>query len=274
LQAGGHALDAVEVAIRKMEDNPDLNAGTGSVLNSEGKVQLDASIMEGAELHAGAVAAVETIRNPISLSRLVLESENVFLVGEGAVQFARTAGIQECRNSELVVERELRLWEAWLRGQGTDGQGISGDPCADTVGAVAMDDRGTVVAGDSTGGRPFKHPGRVGDSPLIGCGVYADSTVGGVACTGWGESITRVVLAKTAVDLLREGKPVREAAELAVQVLMDRVDGRGGVIMMDAKGNVGYAFSTAALARAYLTEDMDEPVAGVLRLGGRTLRTS
>jgi beta-aspartyl-peptidase (threonine type) len=273
LQAGGHALDAVEVAIREMEDNPDLNAGTGSVLNSEGKVQLDASIMEGDELHAGAVAAVETIKNPISLARLVLQSENVLLVAEGAVQFARAAGMDECRNEDLVVERELRLWEAWQREQGIDGQGASNGPGADTVGAVAMDRESNVATGDSTGGKSFKHPGRVGDSPLIGCGVYADNQVGGAACTGWGESIIRVALAKTALDLLGEGKPVKEAAQLAVQSLIDRVDGRGGVIMIDATGSVGYAFNTAALACAYLREDMKEPVAGVVRLGNRTLRT-
>jgi len=274
LQAGGHALDAVEVAIRKMEDNPFLNAGTGSVLNSEGKAQLDASIMEGEELQAGAVAAVETIRNPISLARLVLKSENVLLVAEGAVQFARAAGMDECGREELVVEREVRLWEAWRREHGSDGQGASGLTGGDTVGAVAVDGRGNIAAGDSTGGRPFKHPGRVGDSPLIGCGIYADNSVGGAACTGWGESITRVVLAKTALDLLREGKPVQQAAALAVQLLIDRVDGRGGVIMIDATGNVGYAFNTAALACAYLTEDMSEPIAGVVRLGGRASPTS
>ncbi len=263
LQGGGHALDAVETAIRSMEDNPVLNAGTGCVLNAEGRAQLDASIMEGAELKAGAVAAVETIKNPISLARLVLDSENVLLVADGAVQFARAAGMEECGNESLVVDRERRLWEAW-RGENAPGPGVASHaPRGDTVGAVALDSQGNIAAGDSTGGRPFKHPGRVGDSPLVGCGIYADNQGGGVACTGWGEGITRVVMAKTAVDLLRGGRVVHEAASRAVEMLRARVDGRGGLIMVDLHGNVSYAYNTGALARAYLTEAMDEPVVGI-----------
>jgi beta-aspartyl-peptidase (threonine type) len=263
LQSGGGALDAVEAAIRRMEDNPILNAGTGAVLNARGEVQADASIMDGQELRAGAVAAVQGISNPITLARRVLESENVLLVAEGAVEFARASGMQECNPQELVVERELNLWEEWRREQlSLDGQAL-GTGIGDTVGAVAVDERGNIAAGDSTGGRPFKHPGRVGDSPLIGCGVYADNKVGGAACTGWGEGITRVVLAKTTLDLLRQEQRVQRAAELAVQLLEERVDGRGGVILIDGLGNVGYAFNTAAMARAYLTEGMGEPVVGV-----------
>jgi beta-aspartyl-peptidase (threonine type) len=262
LTSGGHALDAVEAAIRVMEDDPHLNAGTGSVLNAEGRVQLDASIMEGAELRAGAVAAVETIKNPISLARLVLRSENVFLVAQGAVQFAREAGMEESENESLIVDRERALWEVRHREKAL--QGGAGFPpgAGDTVGAVAMDSQGNIAAGDSTGGTPFKHPGRVGDSPLIGCGVYADNHVGGAACTGWGEGITRMALAKTALDLVQNGKLVHEAAAMAVEMLRARVDGRGGLIMVDRLGRVSYAYSTGALARAYLTEGMDEPVVG------------
>ena len=262
LQAGGHALDAVETAIRCMEDNPALNAGTGCALNAEGRAQLDASIMEGAELKAGAVAAVETIKNPISLARLVLESENVLLVAEGAVQFARETGLEECDNESLIVDRERRLWEAWRLDNEPKPAGSPLVARGDTVGAVALDRDGNIAAGDSTGGRPFKHPGRVGDSPLVGCGIYADNLAGGVACTGWGEGITRVVLAKTALDLLKAGQMVHEAASLAVELLRARVDGRGGLIMVDRVGNVSYAYNTGALARAYLTEGMDEPVVG------------
>jgi len=263
LQSGGHALDAVEAAIRVMEDDPVLNAGTGAVLNAAGEVQLDASIMDGAQLRAGAVAAVQGIRNPISLARLVLESDNVLLVAEGAVQFARSWGVELCDPGELVVERELRLWEAQRREMGSsDGDGSS-TTVGDTVGAVAIDSHGDLAAGDSTGGTPFKHPGRVGDSPLIGCGVYADNLVGGAACTGWGEGITRVVLAKTAIDLLKEGGSVQEAAARAIQLLQDRVEGRGGVILVDSRGDVGYACNTDAMAHAYLKEGMSEPIVGV-----------
>lgn len=265
LTSGGYALDAVEAAIRVMEDDPHLNAGTGSVLNAEGKVQLDASIMEGAGLAAGAVAVVAGLKNPISLARRVLESENVFLVAEGALLFARAAGMELCSEEELVVEREVRLWQEWREGRAAGEGEASSHPAGDTVGAVAMDERGNIAAGDSTGGRPFKHPGRVGDSPLIGCGVYADNSLGGAACTGWGESITRVVLARTALEFVRNGNPAPEAAKLAIRLLRDKVDGRGGVVLIDPQGEVGFAFSTEALAHGYLMEGMQDPVVGVAR---------
>jgi len=263
LHSGGHALDALEAAIRVMEDAPDLNAGTGSALNAEGQVELDASVMEGAGLQAGAVAAVQTIKNPITLARRVLESEYIFIVGQGAVLFAREAGIEECSSEELVVERELRLWEAQRSETAAAAQGTDMALRSDTVGAVAMDRQGNIVAGNSTGGRPFKHPGRVGDSPLIGCGIYADNGLGGAACTGQGEGIIRVVLAHSAVQLLKDGKPVQEAAGLAAQLLQEKVDRRGGLIMVDHQGDVGYAFNTPHMAYAYLREDMEEPVVGI-----------
>jgi beta-aspartyl-peptidase (threonine type) len=262
LQAGGHALDAVERSIRSMEDNPGVNAGTGCVLNAEGRAQLDASIMEGAQLRAGAVAAVETIRNPISLARLVLDSQNVLLVAEGAVRFAREAGVEECDNESLIVERERRLWQAWRKEHELRAAG-SGARRGDTVGAVALDSRGNIAAGDSTGGRPFKHPGRVGDCPLVGCGIYADNGIGGAACTGVGEDITRVVMAKYAVDLLERGETPREAAAHAVGLLKKKVDGRGGVILVNRAGDVGFAFNTAHMAYAYLADGMEEPIVGV-----------
>lgn len=257
LSTGGHALDAIEAAIRVMEDDPALNAGTGSVLNLEGEVQLDAGLMEGANLQAGAVAALRTIKNPITLARRVLESEYVLIVGEGAVSFASAAGIEECIPEELVVNRQVKLWEAMRA------DAALGVQRAETVGAVAIDHRGNIAAGNSTGGRPFKPPGRVGDSPLVGCGFYADNALGGAACTGPGEGIIRVVLAHTAVQLLAERERAQQAAELAVQILSEKVGGRGGVIMVDRNGGVGRAFSTAAMGYAYMTEDQDEPIVGV-----------
>jgi beta-aspartyl-peptidase (threonine type) len=257
LSTGGPALDAIEAAIRVMEDDPALNAGTGSVLNLEGEVQLDAGLMEGANLQAGAVAALRTIKNPITLARRVLESESVFIVGEGAVSFASVAGIEECSPEELVVNREVKLWEA------TRADAALRVQPADTVGAVAIDYRGNIAAGNSTGGRPFKPPGRVGDSPLVGCGFYADNTLGGAACTGQGEGIIRVVLAHSAVQLLAGGERAQQAAELAVQILKEKVGVRGGVIMVDCSGNVGHAFNTGAMGYAWMSEDQDEPVVGV-----------
>jgi beta-aspartyl-peptidase (threonine type) len=263
LQSGGHALDAVEAAIRSMEDDPTLNAGTGAVLNAQGEVQLDASLMEGEHLKAGAVAAVQGIKNPISVARLVVESENVLLVAEGALRFAREAGIEECDNESLIVERERKLWQAWRKESGSRlAAGLQAGR-GDTVGCVALDERGTIAAGNSSGGRPFKHPGRVGDCPLVGCGIYADNLIGGAACTGVGEDIIRVVMAKFAVDLLKDGETAREAAARAVSLLKGKVDGRGGLILVDRAGEIGFAFNTVRMAYAYLTEGMGEPVVGV-----------
>jgi beta-aspartyl-peptidase (threonine type) len=263
LQGGGHALDAVEAAIRSLEDDPALNAGTGAVLNADGEVQLDASLMEGTYLKAGAVAAVQGIKNPISLARLVLESQNVLLVAAGAMQFAHESGMEECDNESLIVEREHKLWRAWRKeGWSRLAAGLRAGR-GDTVGCVALDQRGSIAAGNSSGGRPFKHPGRVGDCPLVGCGIYADNGIGAAACTGVGEDIIRVVMAKSAVDLLEGGETPREAAAHAVTLLRDKVDGRGGVIMMNPTGQVGFAFNTARMAYAYLTEGMEKPVVGV-----------
>lgn len=263
LQSGGHALDAVETAIRTLEDNPVFDAGKGSFLNMEGQIELDASIMEGASLKAGAVAAVQGIKNPISLARKVLDSEHVLLVGSGAALFARQVGIPECSREELLVERELARWEAMRADAGFEPQQAFGASTGDTVGAVALDRRGNIVAGNSTGGSPYKHPGRVGDSPLIGCGIYADDGVGGAACTGWGEGIIRVLMAKTALDFLRSDGSAQEAAQLAVQLLEQRVEGLGGLIMVDANGDVGHAHNTPHMAYAYLNEGAAEPVVGI-----------
>jgi len=263
LRSGGHALDAVERAIRKMEDDSAFDAGRGSHLNVEGQMELDASVMEGSGLKAGAVAAVQGIKNPISLARRVLESEHVFLVGRGASLFAREVGVAKCAREELLVERELRRWKALREDTAFHSQDAFGISKAGTVGAVGMDWWGNVVAGNSTGGSPYKHPGRVGDCPLIGCGIYADNSLGGAACTGWGEAIIRVVMAKSAVDLLTDARPVQEAAELAVQLLQEKVDGLGGLIMIDRKGDIGYAFNTPKMAYAYLSEDLEKPAVGV-----------
>ncbi len=263
LQSGGHALDAVERAIRKLEDDPAFDAGTGSVLNVEGQVELEAALMEGASLKAGAVAAVQNIKNPISLARRVLESQHVFLVSRGASLFAEEVGIAECSREELLVERELKRWQALRKDASFQSQDAFGFPKWDTVGAVAMDRRCNIVAGNSTGGRPYKHPGRVGDAPLVGCGIYADNSLGGVACTGWGEAIIRMAMAKSAVDLLRDDEPVQEAAALAVQLLENKVRGIGGLIMMDRKGDIGLSFNTPKMAYAYMSEDLEEAVVGI-----------
>jgi beta-aspartyl-peptidase (threonine type) len=289
LMNGRSALDAVEIAVRIMEDDPTFNAGVGSVLNRDGLVELDAAIMDGATLRSGAVAAVRGIRNPISLARRVLESEAMLLVGRGTERFADTAGIERCADEDMIVPRERARWEelcrlaayrtpdafqrlpgevAGLRGIVAGGDYAPDQPGwriqhpGDTVGAVALDRSGNLAAAVSTGGTPFKLPGRVGDTPLIGAGLYADVQTGGCASTGWGESIMKVLLAKTATDFLGAGYAPVEAARAAIERLEQRVHGLGGVILIDTRGRVGYAFNTPRMAYAYRVEGGAE-VAGV-----------
>src|SRR5579863_7857420 len=202
LASGGSAIEAVEAAIIVLEDNPVFDAGFGSHLNADGKVECDAIVMDGASLRAGAAAGLQRIKNPIRLARKILEEcPHMLLIADGAEHFAKDHGLALCKPEELVSEAE---WEAYLR--------CSKDEHAaehhrgheqGTVGAVALDANGRLFAATSTGGTCCKLPGRVGDSPLIGCGCYADSSAGGVSCTGYGEAIMKIVMAKTAVDYLR-----------------------------------------------------------------------
>jgi len=260
LRRGGTALDAVEESVTLMEDDSHLNAGRGAVLNADGVVQLDASLMEGRQLEAGSVASVQRIRNPIRLARCVLRSPHVLLVSEGAERFAQTSGLALCDPAELVVEREVARWQSFYRGASDRPPVVYG---RDTVGAVALDQWGDIAAGTSTGGSPNKHPGRVGDSALIGCGTYADNRRGGVSATGWGEGIIRLTLARTTVELLDGCRTAAEAAQAAVAEMQARVGGLAGVIVVDAQGAVGYAFNTPRMARAYMNEGMSEPLAGI-----------
>jgi L-asparaginase / beta-aspartyl-peptidase len=237
LEAGGSSKDACEQAIVEMEDNPVFNAGLGSHLNREGKAQLDAILMDGASLKAGAIAAVERIRNPIKLARLILErSEHILLTSVGAEAFATEHGMSLCDPAELVTPYERnRVNEVLHLG---------------TVGAVAVDTAGNLCAGTSTGGTFLKPPGRVGDSPLIGCGCFADNESAAVSCTGHGESIMKVVLAKGAADLVAAGHHPQAAAEAAIQLLSRRTSGAGGLILVDRAGRLGATFSTPHMSWA------------------------
>ncbi|HEY4741703.1 MAG TPA: isoaspartyl peptidase/L-asparaginase [Candidatus Acidoferrales bacterium] len=251
LSKGGEALDAVEAAIVVLEDDPTFDAGIGSHLNLEGTIELDAIVMDGATLKAGAVAAVERIRNPIRLARSVLESsEHMMLVGSGAEQFAREQGLPLCDPEELVLERERMAWRRCREDRHAAEFHV--DHAMGTVGAVAMDSRGNLFAGTSTGGTCCKHAGRVGDSPLIGCGCYADAQAGGVSCTGLGEAIMRIVMAKSAVEFLRAGKSPKAAAEACTRLLLQRGHGTGGLILVDRHGAPGFAFNTARMAFGYV----------------------
>jgi len=267
LQNGGSAVDAVEQALRSMEDDETYDAGRGSHLNALGKVQLDASIMDGKTIRCGAVAGVHRILHPISLVRKIMDlSEHILLVGDGAEQYAVEHGIGLCNPEDLIIPRERARWKAV---QTSDGF-LTRDTFqkmmveSDTVGAVARDSSGNICVGTSTGGTLNKYPGRVGDSPLIGCGTYADNTVGGVSTTGWGEAIIKVVLAKTVIDFLEahDGN-VEMAAEKGIALLKDKADGYGGVIVMNAGGKLGVAYNTPRMARAYMNSEMAAPFVGV-----------
>ena len=205
LEGGGSAVDAVEAAVVVMENDETFDAGRGSFLTSDGRVQLDALMMDGATLRAGGVGCVERIRNPIRAARLVLdESPHVYLVGEGAERFAHQHGLPVCANEELVIAREVeRLREA--QQQAAIGKPLEFFAEHDTVGAVAVDNQGNIAAATSTGGTLNKTPGRVGDSSLIGCGCYADNESAAVSTTGWGEPIMKLVLAKWAADRVQDG---------------------------------------------------------------------
>lgn len=252
LADGGSALDAVEVAVRLMEDNPTFNAGHGSSLNARGEVELDAIIMDGRDLNLGAVAAVQRVRNPVALARLVMrESEHAFLVGSGAEAFARDQGVPICFPQELLVGEELKQREELQAGRAPRPPQHFMSP--GTVGAVALDRQGNMAAATSTGGTQNKLPGRVGDSPLVGCGAYADNQAAASA-TGEGEALMKVVICKTACDLVMRGHTPQEAAEVAVAVLAERTgEGHGGLIVMDRRGQSGIAHNTSYIAYAVAT---------------------
>jgi beta-aspartyl-peptidase (threonine type) len=249
LRGGGSALDAVEAAVRLLEDDPTFNAGTGATLTSTGEVELDASIMDGAALRCGAVAAVRDVRNPVALARAVMErGEHVLLAGEGASAFAREAGIAAYPNALLVTPRQRARWEAARRGApaGTE---------HGTVGAAARDSAGHLAAATSTGGTSMKRPGRVGDTPLVGCGTYADDALAAVSCTGHGERIIPLTLARHAADLVGAGRSPMEAAREAVALLARRVHGTGGLIVVGPRGEVGFAHGTPVMSRAWVRAD-------------------
>ncbi|HWQ03131.1 MAG TPA: isoaspartyl peptidase/L-asparaginase [Candidatus Nitrosotenuis sp.] len=259
LSRGGSALDAVEAAIVALEDEPIFDAGVGSHLNRDGRVELDAILMDGSTLNAGAVASVQRVRNPIRLARKVMESsEHLMLVGAGAEQFANEQGLALCSPEELILARELAAWKKCIA---SGHSAAHHEVCsAGTVGAVAREASGAIAAGTSTGGTCCKLPGRVGDSPLIGCGCYADNEAGGVSCTGWGEAIMKIVMAKTAVDFLRPpaggpGHLAQEAADDAVRLLAERGKGTGGLILIDRHGQLGFAFNTSHMAYGYVADD-------------------
>ena len=260
LERGGTAVEAVEAAVVVMEDDEIFDAGRGSFLTNDGRVQLDALLMSGTDLRTGGVACVEHLPNPIRAARLVLEkSPHVYFVGVGAERFATQHGMKLCDNMDLVIPREQkRLFaaqEAELAGlKDTTFSGEATLLSHDTVGAVALDRFGNLAAGTSTGGTLNKAPGRVGDSSLIGCGCYADNLSAAVSLTGWGEPIMKLVLGKWAVDRVASGVTPQQAASEAIAYLYERLGGHGGVILLGPSGEVGLAHNTPRMAWGLATE--------------------
>ncbi|MBS2030408.1 MAG: isoaspartyl peptidase/L-asparaginase [Deltaproteobacteria bacterium] len=244
LRGGGSAVDAVCEAVRVLEDDPEFNAGTGSCLTETGDVEMDACVMDGRDLKAGALGAIQGIRNPILAARLVMErSRHVFLVGDGARHFVLANGVAPYPTASLITPRALEKWKA-----GTV-EGKHG-----TVGAVAVDAQGHVAAATSTGGILRKLPGRIGDSPIVGAGTFADDARAAASATGTGEPILRLGLTRTAADLSQR-MSAQEAVDEALVELRERTGGEAGLILVNARGELGISRTTKRMSWAHLDID-------------------
>jgi beta-aspartyl-peptidase (threonine type) len=274
LENGESAVDSVMEAVMVMEDDGTFNAGYGSSLNIEKGIEMEASIMDGKTLQAGAAGLLKDIKNPVRLARLVMEkTDHIFVVGEGAEKLAKIFSLER-RNP--ITELRLKYYEQQKKTL-FDGKfelpRLAGLVKAypelfnlETVGAVALDKDGNVAAATSTGGFPLKLPGRIGDSPLIGCGTYADNQAGACSATGVGEIAIRLVLAKTVCNCMENGKAAEEAAELAIKLVNKRIlatYNHMGLISIDAHGGIGAAHNSPNMCWAYITPKMQEPVASL-----------
>lgn len=269
LDEGGSALDAVSLAVDLLEDCPLFNAGHGAVFTHDETHELDAAVMDGATLRAGAVACVSRIRRPVRAARAVMEhSEHVLLVGAGAEAFAQEHGLEmvspdyfstEARRQQL--QRALSSHKTVLdhdsaaltfRSPASSGAPLDEDRKMGTVGAVALDARGNLAAATSTGGMTNKRPGRVGDTPVIGAGTYADNRTAAISCTGTGEMFMRTVAAyDVCARMAYAGQPLAAAAQAVVMEVLPAMGGRGGLIAVDAQGNVSLPFNTEGMYRGW-----------------------
>lgn len=249
------AVEAVQLAVESMEDNPAFDAGFGSVLNLRGDVEMDAIVMDGTSLDAGAVASVQNVGHPIRVARRVMDTiPHVLLVGEGATQFARESGFPFVETRDLVTDEARAELENFKKFNTTIKELFSGH---DTVGAVAIDADGCIAAATSTGGITAKRPGRVGDSPLIGCGAYADNQSAGVSCTGNGEAISKMTLARLVSFKVSSGSDLQSSLDAALDEMRRRVNGFGGVIGVDHRGDGAVAFTTERMPWVIAKYPMD-----------------
>ncbi|OFY87879.1 MAG: beta-aspartyl-peptidase [Bacteroidetes bacterium RIFCSPLOWO2_12_FULL_35_15] len=264
LKKGGTSIDAVEAAIKTLEDNPLFNAGKGAVFTNEGKNEMDASIMNGKDLMAGAVSGVSNIKNPISLSRVVMErSEHVFLSGKGAMDFAKKNNFEFLPDEYFFVQMR---YDQLQQAKETDSIVLdhsenkfeNGEKKFGTVGAVALDIHGNIAAGTSTGGMTNKKNGRVGDTPVIGAGTYANNKTCAVSCTGHGEFFIRSVVAYDISCLMEyKGLTLKQACDYVVNDKLVKIGGEGGLIALDAKGNIELPFNSEGMYRAMKRSDGD-----------------
>lgn len=262
LEQNGQALDAVEEAIKVLEDSPFFNAGHGSVFNQEGKNEMDAAIMDGQTLKAGAVACVTTIKNPISAARLVMErTRHVLLIGSGAERFVQEQGLEMVDPAYFFTQRR---WDEYRRAKNQAHQGQQAAKKINkfgTVGAVSLDRTGNLAAGSSTGGMPNKKQGRVGDSPIIGAGIYANNATCAVSCTGQGECFMRQVAAYQVSSLTELGKlSLQQAGQEVLQKILD-LGGQGGLIAVDQAGQVALPFVTKGMYRGLVIEGQPSHIA-------------
>lgn len=263
LARGASSLDAVEEAVATLEDDPTFDAGRGAFLNRDGRVQLDALIMDGATLKAGGVGCVERLRNPVHAARVVLEkSPHIYFVAEGAERFAHEHGIPLVANDELILPREVERWknaaEQRYLSVPAEFSGGPGSASHDTVGAIALDHHGNIAAATSTGGTLNKAPGRIGDSSLIGCGCYADNETAAASTTGWGEPMMKLVFAKWATDHVTADVAPAQVAPAAIHYLQRRLNGQGGIILLDQQGRLGLAHNTPRMAWAWRSAESNE----------------
>lgn len=262
LSNGGTSLDAVEAAVKKMEDNPLFNAGKGSVFTHDGKNEMDACIMEGKTLKAGAVAGVQHVKNPVALARAVMDkSEHVFLVGDGALQFAVNMNLPIEKDNYFFVEHRFKQLQQAKESNTTIldhtvETSSSNEKKFGTVGAVALDVHGNIAAATSTGGMTNKRWGRVGDSPIIGSGTYANNKTCGISCTGHGEFFIRAVVAYDISCLMEyKGLSLKEACEFVVQDKLVKMGGEGGLVAIDYKGNIEMPFNSEGMYRGMKKND-------------------
>ena len=250
LARGGSPLDAVVAAVSVLEDAPAFNAGHGAVYTYEGLHELDAAVMDGATLRAGSVAGVRNVRNPVQLARAVMEhSPHVMLAGSGAEAFARQAGLAYVDNAYFDTPRRLREWQVWR-----DSGDRNPAPYFGTVGAVARDAHGRVAAATSTGGMTGKRWGRIGDTPVIGAGTYADARAA-VSCTGWGEFFLRTCAAHSICARVAAGSTPEQAARAVVLEQIPALGGSGGALLLTADGGWSMPFNTAGMYRGCIDAD-------------------